>query len=423
MTGNAPFERLHDELVSAASRQIAVDRTPPVRRLRRVALVAALLSVGLGAVAWAATAILATGDPVPYMRGAPIVGTKQGAPLAGTVTMLAEVADPDGGPAWGMRYWETDRKYACVQVGRLYQGKLGQITDGNVFHEIRPGFVERGLGGCFLQDGAGHAFVALHTDAMRGGQFPTCFTNTVKPMTSYRRRDGQVVPCAKPVRTVDFGLLGPGAKQLTYKAGGESHTMTPAGGVGAYLVVQRHIKPVLREFGFHHKDPKLNLRGVAEPYLAQTPGSQVITRVVYARGSCGVKVTSSLRGSCFAQAGFVPIPQPNVEDVRARVTAFHAPDGDGIRVRFLAREPVVDGRSTYTVEVHPKGVNGWTAQDYAHNLVAGTRVRLTVDEYPRFHGTYRIVVRYVMQSPTPNPLATPDARRGILVGTTTVKVP
>lgn len=50
-----------------------------------------------------------------------------------------DVADPAGGPAWGLRYWETDRKYACVQVGRVDAGKLGQITRGKAFHELRLG--------------------------------------------------------------------------------------------------------------------------------------------------------------------------------------------------------------------------------------------------------------------------------------------
>jgi hypothetical protein len=362
MALEAPFERLGRELEAAAARQIAPAVAVTRRRRwrgRTLALALLALAAGAGAAAWAATTLLSSRSPVPFARGAPIAGRVQGAPIPGTVKLLADdVPDPGGGPPWGLRYWETDRKYACVQVGRVYAGKLGQISDGKVFHELRLGVARFGLGGCYAMDGSGHAFTASHTDAQRGAQPPPCPTG-FRLGTQLRGPHGSVIRCTAPDRTVDFGLLGPNARSFTYRKAGQDHAATPLGGVGAYLVVQKRIKPVMREFGFHHRDPKLNLRGPAEPGIALTPASQVIRRVEYTSGTCVVHVTLYPYGACNAQAGFVPIPHPQTGDVRAPIRAFAAPDGRGIRVRFRARQAVVDARSGYDIEVRPVGARGF----------------------------------------------------------------
>jgi hypothetical protein len=374
-----------------------------------------------GAGAWAAGSLLSPGSPVPFARGAPIAGRAQGAPIAGTVKLLADaVPDPGGGPPWGLRYWETDRKYACLQVGRVYGGQLGQIS-GKVFHELRLGVSRSALGGCFALDGSGHAFTAIHIDAQRGAQPPPCPTG-FKTGSELRGPHGSVVRCAAPARTVDFGLLGPNARSFTYRAAGRERTATPSGGVGGYLVVQKRIKPVTREFGFHHRDPKLNLRGPAEPYIALTPASQVIRRVAYTTGTCTVHVTLFPRGACDAEAGFVPIPQPAVADVRAPIRAFAAPAGRGIRVRFRARQAVTDGRSGYDIEVRPAGSKGFMTQTYSRNVMAGDLVRTTVDLYDRRRGPYLIVVRYRTIGARPGPYAS-LAYPGRLVGQARVVVP
>jgi hypothetical protein len=423
MAAETPFERLGRELEAAAQRQASVlERRPRARHRRRsLALLVAAVVLGAGAVAWAATALLSSGSPVPFERGAPVPGRAEGAPVPGTVTLLAtNIADPDGGVPWGLRYWETDRKYGCLEAGRVYDGKLGQITDGRVFHELRVGVTRGALGGCFVLDGSGHAFVALHTDAFAGAQPQGCPVG-FRPDTKTKTPHG-TTRCRTGDRTVDLGLLGPNAKTYTYRAGGHLHTTTPLGQVGAYLVVQRRLKPVMREYGFHHRNPKLNLRGPAEPYIAVTPASQVIKGVIYTAGDCMVRITGAPRGSCYAQAGYTPIPQPRVADVRAPIRAFAAPDGRGIRVRFHARQAVVDGRSGYSIEVRPASTRGFLVQDYAHNLNAGDLVRTTVDLYNKHHGTYRIVVRYRTVHARPGPYATP-AYPGLLVGETTVTVP
>ena len=425
MSRETPFERLGRELDAAAARQVAAAASLPRRprwQGRTLALAIIALGIGAGAASWAATSLLSSGPPVPFQRGAPIAGRAQGAPIPGTVKLLTNaVADPGGGPAWGLRYWRTDRQYACVQVGRVYDGKLGQITDGKVFHELRLGVARSGLGGCFVLDGGGHAFTAIHTDAQRGGQPSTC-PPAFRQGTELRGPAGAVTHCTIPQRTVDFGLLGPNAKSFTYRAAGQDHTAAPLGGVGAYLVVQKRIKPVIREYGFHHRNPKLNLYGPAEPYIALTPASQVIQRVTYTSGTCVVHVTLFPYGACNTRAGFLPIPRPKLGDVRAPVRAFVAPDGRGIRVRFRARQAVVDGRSGYQIEIRPIGGNAWMGQTYSRNVQAGDLVRTTVDLDNHHHGAYRIVVRYRTVSPRPGPYASLESP-GLLVGQTRINVP
>jgi hypothetical protein len=393
------IDRLGSQLEAAAARQVSRKRR---RRVRPLALTAIVVSLGAAAAGWAATSLLKSGSPVPYHYGPPVAGRSEGAPIPGTMKLLiSHVADPAGGAPWGLRYWETDRKYACIQVGRVYEGRLGQITGGKVFHELRPGVSVGALGGCFIQDGAGHAFAAVHTGAQSGAQPQTC----------------PGADCRVPL-TVDFGLLGPNAKRFTYRAGGRTHTATPRG--GAYLVVQKHLAPVVRETGFHHKNAQLNLHVSAEPYLTLTPASQVITRVDYAGGACRVRITQQIYGSCYAQTGYVPIPQPAAGDVRAPVRATAA--RDGIRVRFRARQAVIDGRTGYTIEIRPDHGHGFVTQMYERNVAAGTEIDHTYGLYNHIRGGYRIVVRYRSVNARPGPTGS-LAYPGLLVGEARVRVP
>jgi hypothetical protein len=91
-------------------------------------------------------------------------------------------------------------------------------------------------------------------------------------------------------------------------------------------------------------------------------------------------------------------------------------------VRFRAPQTVVDGRSTYSVEVRPDAGRGFLVTDYEHNVRAGDPVRTTVPLYDKHRGGYRIVVRYRTVKARPGPLATP-AYPGLLVGQARVTVP
>ena len=381
-----------------------------------------LAGLAVAAAAWAAGSLLSAGAPVPFLRGAPVKGESTGVPLPGTVKLLiSDVADPAGGSPWALRYWETDRRYGCIQVGRLDQGRLGQIAGGKVFHELLPGVTGMALGGCFLLDGSGHAFAAASVDAAIGAQPASCPPG-LPASTVLRGAGGSKIRCGTPARTIDFGLLGPNARRFTYRSRGHEHRAAPAGNVGAYLVVQKHLAPVTQEVGFHHKDPALNVRGPAGQSLALTPDSQVITSVDYAAGTCRVQLTGDARGACAQQAGYVAIPQPAVGDVRAPVRISLTPHRSGIRVRFSARQPVIDGRGAYTIEVRPYGRGGFITHEYEHDLAAGTQVHITVGLYNHRRGPYRIVVRYRIVGSHPGPIGGLQWP-GVLVGQARIVVP
>jgi hypothetical protein len=406
-----PMERLGRELEAAASRQIGAPASRRRARRRWLGLFVALVGFGAGAGAWAATQLLRTGSPVPFVFGAPVAGVEQGVALPGTVRLLADdVPDPAGGLPWGMRYWETDRKYGCIQVGRVYQGRLGQIGDGKVFHELRVGVTSGALGGCYILDGSDHAFAAMHTDARRGGQPAPCPSR----MGTVRTKRG-VIRCDVTDRTIDFGLLGPHATSYVARVDGRDRRLSPLGAVGGYLVVQKRLPPTIRVIGFHHKDPKLDFRGPVDPSLTLTPASKVIRRVDYAAGSCTVRLTQNIFGACRAQMGYTPIPQPTARDVRAPIRLIKVGDGRTFRVRFRARQPVVDGRSAYYIQIWRRNGRANSGKSYEHNLRAGEDVKTTFRARDGWHGTFVVSAYFRTVRPRPGPFGSP-AYPGLLVG-------
>jgi hypothetical protein len=98
-----------------------------IRHMKRI--VALLVLVAL---AVAAANVLA--DP-PEFHG-------PGKPVDGTVTIApTSDPDPDGGPPWALRYWQTTNGWVCTQVGRVQDGKLGEVDELGNFTEVpaRPG--------------------------------------------------------------------------------------------------------------------------------------------------------------------------------------------------------------------------------------------------------------------------------------------
>ena len=190
----------------------------------------------------------------------------------------------------------------------------------------------------------------------------------------------------------------------------------PLGDVGGYLVVQRHrLPPTTREAGFHHRDPKLNFRVAVDPFLTLTPGSKVMQRVDYDAGTCTVRLTRDTFGACRAQMGYVPIPQPKVGDVRTRIQLVKVGDGRTFRVRFRARQPVVDGRSAYYIQIRSKHGNVNEGTNYEHTLGAGELVKTTIRARDDWHGTYVVRAYFRTVRARPGPIGSP-AYPGVLVG-------
>jgi hypothetical protein len=237
------FDRVEQSMREAVRRGAHVPwylRLRP-RPSRPVAVVLACL-VATGS-ALAATGVLRTGEPVGATVGA-IPNADEGVTIPGSAHLLGlRVADPDGGPPWGLRVLRTTRGLMCLQVGRVLDGRIGVLgEDGafendGAFHPLSVNFLNGR--GCGTEDARGDAFVneqlhgmpasALSADRQHvsGG----CYAAN-SPSRSCPQSD---------LRDVYFGLLGPDAVSVIHitPTGGIATTPT-AGRDGAYLIVLPH---------------------------------------------------------------------------------------------------------------------------------------------------------------------------------------
>jgi hypothetical protein len=208
-----------------------------------VAVIACLLATGS---ALAATGVLRSGAPVTAT--VPETPTAQeGVVIRGSAHLLAlRVADPDGGPPWGLRVEKTTRGLTCVQLGRVVDGRIGVLgqdgafSDDGAFHPLSVNFLNGA--GCATEDAHGNAFLneqihGLPTSALLDDQQHTsggCY----EP-----RRPTRACPPSH-LRDVYFGLLGPDATSITYALhSGGTVTSATAGADGAYLIVLAHSTP------------------------------------------------------------------------------------------------------------------------------------------------------------------------------------
>lgn len=208
-------------------------RRPARRSMRVVALVACAL-LGMSAIALAASSLIPNGKPVHTGPLNPRFGN--GVPQPGASRLLPlRVPDPDGGLPWGMRVVHTTRGYVCIEVGRVQHGELGEL----------------GIDGAFRDDGRFHPIpVDALPSILRSGLQPTedgntgCFLSGKAVAAESVGMDRSVGALADPsaaparhLRDVSYGLLGPNAVSVTYRAGGAEHTLATLPGLGAYLIV------------------------------------------------------------------------------------------------------------------------------------------------------------------------------------------
>jgi hypothetical protein len=233
------FSEVGQQLEAAASRgahRPMHSRLRPRGRSARllVVLVVALL---MTASALAATGVIPLGSPVALpKRPNPRVGSGVPAP-GGSRLLPLTVADPEGGLPWGLRVVRTTRGLACLQVGRVQNGRLGVLGIDGAFHDdgrIHPLPAEDlpnslpGLGVGFSEVGEnatchlpGEAFSGDHIGFERSAGGPAD--------TTHRPR-GQL-------RDLYYGMLGPQALTISYRAGARELTQPVITPVGAYLFV------------------------------------------------------------------------------------------------------------------------------------------------------------------------------------------
>lgn len=188
------LRELGDRLGDAAAREIASEHDGPPRR-RRPRWQPYLLG-GVVATLVAAGGVTATdvftgsGDPVPEERSS--------SSQSGVLTDSA-VPDPAGGLPWAVRVFVDPRGRECLQLGRLRDGALGTVQNG----QFRP---------------------------YQGRPNGSCADLGKVPLVAVV--DQRSEPTA---RTVVFGfsrVRGP----VTIRIGGASRRVTP-GALGAYVAV------------------------------------------------------------------------------------------------------------------------------------------------------------------------------------------
>lgn len=234
-----PFvTQLGDELEAA----IAADQAPrqATRRQRsRLPVLAAFAPLVLTAVALAATGILfGSAYSPPWAKRTP--QAHLGVPVAGSVRLLSlRVADPAGGPPWGMRVMRTTRGYECVQVGRVLDRQLGVIGqdgwfgDDHRFHPMPPSAF--GASNCSILGAGGYALI---------GSWETGLASAVDVVgkCAYPGSQGSGPPLpvcpASDLRFLAYGLVGPDARAITYGHGGGHRALSTVGPEGAYLLVR-----------------------------------------------------------------------------------------------------------------------------------------------------------------------------------------
>ena len=135
---------------------------------RATTIAVALIATGPAALAFARPDAVPIGAPInPLVRfGNPDPARGWGALVPTSARLLdLRVADPAGGPPWGLRVVSTTRGVGCLQVGRVVDGKLGVLGQDGVahddhrFHELPLDAVE--FPSCQFEDSAGHVFASI----------------------------------------------------------------------------------------------------------------------------------------------------------------------------------------------------------------------------------------------------------------------
>ena len=244
-------------------------------------LVAIVLALGFaGGVAYAATRLIKTGEPVPTRPGG---SSGLDAIVPGTTRLLSiRAADPAGGPPWGLRVFRTKTNTACVQSGRVVGEKLGVLGQDGVFHndgrfhelpvaaEGCGGLDVKGQmfmsGGANTQtasgyDGSGSRVVGgcetrqdrrARTDTprllraalrlqLRRGEYALARNQRRTIARAERRAHQKIAPCPDAdLRHVIWGFEGSLARKVTLTEHGHTRTLIPdSDDSGAYLAVLR----------------------------------------------------------------------------------------------------------------------------------------------------------------------------------------
>lgn len=382
-----------EHATAAARRERRTSRASHSRRLRgsgRRLLVGArrlpVLALAVGAlfattaIALAASGAFPIGSPAPE-KGRHAARAGVGVPAKGGSRLLAiRAPDPEGGSPWGLRLVRTTRGELCIQLGRVEHGKLGQLgidgafKDDGTFHPIAatnlPSYEQR-LGTfaetthttCVL---AGRAIAATDIGIARSGALDRQSTREQKPRPSGQLRD------------VYYGVLGPQAVSVSYRAGSAVRTLPVERGTGAYLLVLAAASAAGESGGY-----ALGTYGD----LAPSSGSPLTAITYDLGGRVCERVASAPPGSRALAGDRCPFPhwrsQPAVPvDLHRPLHVSLEVSGHVVRsakVRFTAPYAVSSARTEYNVQMpvcggHGRKVQGYVGTGVNHDVRSGATV-------------------------------------------------
>jgi hypothetical protein len=324
------------------------------------------------------------------------------------------VADPAGGPPWGVRLVKTTRGETCIQVGRVVDGQIGALgiddswNNDHKFHEIKPNDQLADI--CGATDAAGNGFV---NDDIHGAP-----ASVDVPIYNGRR----IPSPASSLRMIEAGLVGPDARSVTYRTpSGQLKTEKTAGGVGAYLIVFRQTASNCSDFagsagcGDGGAFGSATLSGHTSVEKISYLDGKTCSDAIWGR-SCPpvgwvnpkgpklttadvatpikVKLTMATRYCTSGPAARLPVIACD-KTVPAGYTPFD-PGGVGrhvlITVTFTARQPVTSANSWY--EWLLRGPQNGSGSSTQRNLRSGARITFT-DWEPNTKGVYHGTISYV----------------------------
>jgi hypothetical protein len=378
-----------------------VSPRPRVSARVRVALIAFALVLATSAITLAATGVILTGSPVGTAQ-APSATAGEGVPVPGGARLLPlRAADPAGGLPWGMRIIHTTRGLICVQIGRVYDGQLGQLGVDGAFHDdgrFHPLPADALPDTLANMTGWMTGNCASPGDIYAGDSVGLELSATTSP------RPGAGVPADR--REISFGLLGVHAVSITYREGAQTHTQRVLAGLGAYLIVQRYTSG--RRLGSvsetDGRDEPGNYSGPASPNGA-------LTAITYDYAGRTCVDQGNLR---MAACGLSEVPRPRpaaLPIVRVPLRAhldIHNHVITGAQISFRAPYPVTNAEENYSVmaPLCPRGVAGGdSSADVARGglvtIAVGGTLSRACDRAVKFVVQY---VRSIAGLPEPTPL-------------------
>ncbi|HTA13886.1 MAG TPA: hypothetical protein VK781_03420 [Solirubrobacteraceae bacterium] len=393
-------------LTAAGTLFHSVEAQAPIQRHSRRLPVLAAVAIGallLAAAAFAASQIIGVGASVKPFGGSErsSLSTGVGVPLPGSHRRLRSasspamsVPDPLGGLPWGMRIVTTTRGLLCVQVGRLRDGLLGVLgQDGRfkndgLFHELPPGALDQST--CSQRD-LFTLYRASGPSALSTlpGEVRSC------SVRSSRRAGaaGQPVCPARDERLIAFGLLGPHAVSVSYRAGNRLHTVATSGSHGAYLIVlppSAWQASASEDFSAANLTPSEGLpAGVLRAYLL----SRVVFRDGNHRCQAGPELQIGGPPICGASMTGAPsIPSRGARRSPVALLARKRAGGYALTLAFTAPAAVHDANTAYGAEYTLEGAApcepGGAGQPIERDIKPGQRVQVTmfVNQKPGCHG-------------------------------------